>query len=152
MLRVIKSLGPAHSSGSRLLINCWFLDHFPGGAVDQEQRPIGDGRHTGYADDRRNAERPRDDRGVGGSSSLLGEDGQAARSIEPCSVRRRKINCEQDEGVSRVGYARDRATRERGGHPVADVVEVETRSAVGVRLHGLCRRPTRWPPIRNALV
>ena len=59
-----------------------------------------------------------------GSSALLGEDGQAARSIEPGSVRRRKINCEQDEGVSRVWYAWDRTTGERGGHAVADVVEV----------------------------
>jgi hypothetical protein len=68
---------PAHSSGSRLLINRWFLDHFPGGAVDQEQRPIGDGGRTTYADDGRNAERPSDDRGMRGSSALLGEDAQA---------------------------------------------------------------------------
>jgi hypothetical protein len=118
------SVWPAGSHSSGLLINCWLRDHFPGSAVDQEQRPIGDGGRTRYADDGRNAERPSDDRGMRGSSAPFSEDGQAARSIEPGSVRWRKINCDQDEGVSRVWYAWDRTTGERGGHAVADVVEV----------------------------
>ena len=80
----------------------WFDDQFTCGAVNEQQRLIGDGADTWCANDGGDAKRSSDDRRMGGRPANLGDDGQAACHIKASSIHRCKINGHQDVRVSRI--------------------------------------------------
>src|SRR5215211_581817 len=88
-----------------LLINCWFLDQLAGVAIDEQQGAVCDGSRAAGGNDRWDPVGSSDDRGVGGGSAFLGDDRQTAIRIQFGRVGWCKINCEQNERMSGVGYA-----------------------------------------------